>query len=313
MAQGTAANRRHKKGFFQKLWEQRPLVLMALPAFLIILVFHYIPMYGISIAFQKFKPMKGMFNPDVQWVGLKYFRKFFESPYIFRLLRNNLLLGVYGLFWGFPLPIIFAILLDQLQQPRFKKVVQTISYLPHFLSLVVLVGIVKMLFASNGIINEVIEWCGGDPVYFLISQRWYRTLYIGSGIWQGLGWSSIIYLAALTNVDPQLMEAAIVDGANRFQRIIHVSLPALAPTISIQLIFSISGIMNASTDKSLLLYNESVYEVGDVIGTYVYREGILGGAFEYTTAIGLLMSIVSLVLITLANYSSRAISENSLW
>ncbi len=303
----------HRKGFWQRVWEQRALVLMALPAFIIVLIFNYIPMYGISIAFQKFKPMKGMFNLDVQWVGLKYFQKFFQSPYIFRLLRNNLLLGVFSLLWGFPLPIIFAVLLDQLQYPKFKKVVQTISYLPHFLSVVVLVGMIKMLFASNGIINEVIEWCGGQPVYFLISPRWYRTLYIGSGIWQGLGWSSIIYLAALTNVDPQLMEAAVVDGANRFQRVWNVSLPALMPTISIQLIFSISGIMGASTEKTLLLYNESTYEVADVIGTYVYREGILGGAFEYTTAIGLLMSIVSLVLITLANYGSRLFSENSLW
>ena len=190
---------------------------------------------------------------------------------------------------------------------------QTISYLPHFLSVVVLVGMIKMLFASNGIVNDVIQWMGGEPIYFLIAPRWYRTLFIGSGIWQGLGWSSIIYLAALTNVDPQLMEAAVVDGANRFQRVWNVSLPALMPTISIQLIFSISGIMSASTEKTLLLYNEATYEVGDVIGTYVYREGILGGAFEYTTAIGLLMSIVSLVLITLANYGSRLFSENSLW
>jgi putative aldouronate transport system permease protein len=303
----------HRKHFFRRVWDQRALVLMALPAFIIVLIFSYIPMYGISIAFQKFKPLKGMFNMNVQWVGLKYFEKFFQSPYIFRLLRNNLLLGVYSLLWGFPLPIIFAVLLDQLHARRFKKVVQTISYLPHFLSVVVLVGMIKMLFASNGIVNDVIQWMGGEPIYFLIAPRWYRTLFIGSGIWQGLGWSSIIYLAALTNVDPQLMEAAVVDGANRFQRVWNVSLPALMPTISIQLIFSISGIMSASTEKTLLLYNEATYEVGDVIGTYVYREGILGGAFEYTTAIGLLMSIVSLVLITLANYGSRLFSENSLW
>ncbi len=305
--------RRRRKGFFQKLWEQRALVLMALPAFLIILIFAYIPMYGISIAFQDFKPMKGIFNPDVKWVGLKYFIKFFESPYIFRLLRNNLLMGVYSLLWGFPPPIIFAILLDQLSTPRFKKIVQTISYLPHFISIVVLVGMVKMLFASDGLINDILRWFGNEPIFFLIDKGWYRTLYIGSGIWQGLGWSSIIYLAALTNVDPQLMEAAVVDGANRFQRVWNVSLPALIPTISIQLIFSISGIMGTSTDKTLLLYNESVYEVADVIGTYVYREGLLGGDFEYTTAIGLLMNIVSLVLITIANYASRAVSENSLW
>ena len=208
-----ARGRVHRKHFLKRVWDQRALVLMALPAFIIVLIFSYIPMYGISIAFQKFKPLKGMFNMNVQWVGLKYFEKFFQSPYIFRLLRNNLLLGVYSLLWGFPLPIIFAVLLDQLHARRFKKVVQTISYLPHFLSVVVLVGMIKMLFASNGIVNDVIQWMGGEPIYFLIAPRWYRTLFIGSGIWQGLGWSSIIYLAALTNVDPQLMEAAVVDGA----------------------------------------------------------------------------------------------------
>ncbi len=302
-----------RKGFAAKLWDQRMLVLMSLPALLLVIVFQYIPLYGITIAFQRFNPIKGFFNPDIEWVGLKYFYKFFQTPYVFRLLRNNLIISLEDLLFGFPLPIILAILLDQLQLPRYKKVVQTISYLPHFLSTVILVGLVKMIFAYDGIVNDVIEKLGGARQTFLINRSAYRALFIGSGIWQEVGWGSIIYLAALTNADPQLMEAAIVDGATRFQRIIHVSIPAILPTISIQLIFRVSSILGVSQEKTILLYNESTYEVADVIGSYVYRQGIVGGSYEYTTAISLLMSIVSLVLITLANYTSRAISETSLW
>ena len=302
-----------RKGFAAKLWDQRMLVLMSLPALLLVIVFQYIPLYGITIAFQRFNPIKGFFNPDIEWVGLKYFYKFFQTPYVFRLLRNNLIISLEDLLFGFPLPIILAILLDQLQLPRYKKVVQTISYLPHFLSTVILVGLVKMIFAYDGIVNDVIEKLGGARQTFLISRAAYRPLFIGSGIWQEVGWGSIIYLAALTNADPQLMEAAIVDGATRLQRIVHVSIPAILPTISIQLIFRVSSILGVSQEKTILLYNESTYEVADVIGSYVYRQGIVGGSYEYTTAISLLMSIVSLVLITLANYTSRAISETSLW
>ena len=302
-----------RKGFAAKLWDQRMLVLMSLPALLLVIVFQYIPLYGITIAFQRFNPIKGFFNPDIEWVGLKYFYKFFQTPYVFRLLRNNLIISLEDLLFGFPLPIILAILLDQLQLPRYKKVVQTISYLPHFLSTVILVGLVKMIFAYDGIVNDVIEKLGGARQTFLINRSAYRALFIGSGIWQEVGWGSIIYLAALTNADPQLMEAAIVDGATRFQRIVHVSIPAILPTISIQLIFRVSSILGVSQEKTIMLYNESTYEVADVIGSYVYRQGIVGGSYEYTTAISLLMSIVSLVLITLANYTSRAISETSLW
>ena len=218
-----------RKGFAAKLWDQRMLVLMSLPALLLVIVFQYIPLYGITIAFQRFNPIKGFFNPDIEWVGLKYFYKFFQTPYVFRLLRNNLIISLEDLLFGFPLPIILAILLDQLQLPRYKKVVQTISYLPHFLSTVILVGLVKMIFAYDGIVNDVIEKLGGARQTFLISRAAYRPLFIGSGIWQEVGWGSIIYLAALTNADPQLMEAAIVDGATRFQRIVHVSIPAILP------------------------------------------------------------------------------------
>ena len=308
-----ARGRVHRKHFLKRVWDQRALVLMALPAFIIVLIFSYIPMYGISIAFQKFKPLKGMFNMNVQWVGLKYFEKFFQSPYIFRLLRNNLLLGVYSLLWGFPLPIIFAVLLDQLHARRFKKVVQTISYLPHFLSVVVLVGMIKMLFASNGIVNDVIQWMGGEPIYFLIAPRWYRTLFIGSGIWQGLGWSSIIYLAALTGIDPQLYEAAEIDGANRLRQTWHITLPGIMPTIIMLLILRMGSILGVGYEKILLLYNETIYETADVISTYVYRKGLIEANFSYSTAVGLFNSIINVVFLVGTNLISKKVTDIGLF
>ena len=304
-----AANRPKRPRFTR---DDLELGLLGLPAFIWYALFSYLPMFGIVMSFQDFVPGRGFLGS--RWVGLKWFKYFVSSVYFGRLLRNTVLLSVYSLLFGMPMTILFALLLNELRSRTFKRIVQTVTYLPYFISTVIMVSILQMLLSyPRGVVNSALSALGLTEINFFQEAGWFRTLYIGSGIWQGLGWSSIIYLAALTNVDPQLMEAAVVDGANRFQRVWNVSLPALMPTISIQLIFSISGIMSASTEKTLLLYNEATYEVGDVIGTYVYREGILGGAFEYTTAIGLLMSIVSLVLITLANYGSRLFSENSLW
>lgn len=299
--------------FIKKLVKQKTLIFMALPGVLLVLIFAYIPLYGITIAFQDFNPVKGFFSSDIKWVGLTYFQQFFASPYFFRLLRNTFLLGFYSLIIGFPLPIILALLLDQLNNIRFKKTVQTLSYLPHFLSVVVVVGILKELFSTTGVINNILATFGIDAIPFLIKNSWFRPLYIGSGIWTGIGWGSIIYLAALTNVDPQLIEAAVIDGASRFQRVCHISLPVIAPTISIMLIFAISGIMGSDFTKVLLLYNENTYEVADIISTYVYREGIINGQYEYTTAIGMFLNLIGFVLIYGANYASKKISGNSFW
>lgn len=298
---------------FRKIRCQKTLILMAVPGIVLVLLFNYLPLYGITLAFQKFSPAKGFFASDITWVGLKYFERFFNSPYVFRLLRNTVLLGVYGLVISFPLPVLLAILFDQLENQRFKKMAQTVSYMPYFLSTVVVVGIVKELFSYTGIVNDVIKALGGSAYSFLTADSWFRSLFIGSGIWHNIGWSSIIYLAALTNVDPQLFEAATIDGAGRFRRIWHISLPAIQPTIVIMLIFAIGNIMGSDYTKVLLLYNENTYEVADIIGTYVYREGILGGQYEYTTAIGLLMNLVGLALIVGANYISRKVSDSSLW
>lgn len=284
---------------------------MVIPGVILVFIFSYIPMYGILIAFQKYNPAAGILGSE--WVGLKYFKMFFENPFAWRLIKNTLLLGLYYLFWSFPFPIILALLLDQLSNRRFKKVVQTVSYFPYFISMVVVVGLLQEFFSVDGVINELRGMQGLTEIPFLTESEYFRSLYIGSGIWQGIGWGSIIYLAALTNVDPQLHEAALIDGANRWQRVRYISWPAIVPTTTIMLIFAVSGILGNDFQKILLMYNESTYEVADVINTYVYREGIAGGRFEYTTAIGLMMNIVSFILLFVTNKISRTVSENSLW
>lgn len=287
------------------------MLLMVLPGLLLVFIFNYMPMYGALIAFQKYNPLKGVFGSE--WVGLKYFGMFFHNPLAWRLIRNTFLLGFFSLLWGFPAPIILALLMDQLQSPRFKKAVQTISYFPHFISTIVVVGMIKEFLAVDGLVNSFRILFGEAAVSYMTSPDWFRTIFIGSGIWQGIGWGSIIYLAALSNVDPQLNEAAVIDGANRWQRVLYISWPAILPTTTVMLIFAISGILGSDFQKVFLLYSPPTYETADIISTYVYREGISGGRFEYSSAIGLLMSLVSCVLIVSANKASRVLSENSLW
>lgn len=299
------------KSFWKRCVSQKELISMVLPGVILVFIFSYIPMYGILMAFQKYNPAVGIMGSE--WVGLKYFKMFFENPFAWRLIKNTLLLGMYYLFWSFPFPIILALLLDQLPSQRFKKVVQTVSYFPYFISMVVIVGILKEFFSVDGVVNEIRVMFGASEIPFMTESEYFRSLYIGSGVWQGIGWGSIIYLAALSNVDPQLHEAALIDGANRWQRVRYISWPAIVPTTTIMLIFAVSGILGNDFQKILLMYNESTYEVADVINTYVYREGIAGGRFEYTTAIGLMMNIVSFVLLFVTNKISRTVSENSLW
>ena len=302
----------HQKSFWKRCVEYRALILMSLPGLAAVFIFSYIPMYGIVIAFQNYNPVDGMFAMD-NWVGLKYFKQFLSNPYLFRLIRNTLLLGIYTLLWSFPVPIIFALLMDQLTSAKFKKAVQSISYMPYFISTVVIVGLVKSFCSVDGVINVIREAFGGQAISFMTDPKYFRTIFIASNIWQGLGWGTIVYLAALSAVDPQLHEAATLDGANRWQRIRYVSWPAIIPTTTIMLILESGKIISSDFTKVLLLYNESTYETADIIGTYVYREGILGGKFEYTTAIGLLTSLLSFVMLLIANFLSKKISDNSLW
>lgn len=297
--------------FIRECFSQKQLIFMILPGLLIILIFNYFPMYGTLIAFEKYNPAKGIFGSE--WVGLKYFKMFFSNPLAWRLIKNTFLLGFYSLLFSFPAPIILALLIDQIKNLHFKKAIQTISYFPHFISTIVIVGLIKEFFASDGFINLLVKTFGGDTISFLTKASWFRTIFIGSGIWQGIGWGTIIYLAALSNVDPQLNEAAAIDGANRWQKVRYISWPAIIPTTTIMLIFAISGILGSDFQKVLLMYSPGTYSTADIISTYVYREGIQGGRFEYSTAIGLLMNVVSCVLIIGANKVSKSLSENSLW
>ncbi len=297
--------------FFKDCRLQHQLILMVIPGIVLVFIFNYIPMYGALMAFQEYSPTKGIWGSE--WVGLKYFAMFFQSPYSGRLIKNTLLLGIYNLLWSFPAPIILALFLDQLPFMRYKKFVQTVSYFPHFISAVVIVGMVKEFCAIDGVFNAIRVMLGGEAVSFMTGPQYFRTIFIASGIWQGIGWGTIIYLAALSNVDPQLHEAATIDGASRFQRVRYITWPTIVPTTSIMLIFAVSGILGSDYQKVLLMYSEATYETADIIGTYVYREGIEGGRYEYTTAIGLMMNLVSCVLLVIANQISRTLSENSLW
>lgn len=284
---------------------------MFLIPFVYFVVFHYIPLFGIVIAFKKFNVFQGVFESP--WVGMKYFRQFLTDPYFFRLLRNTLLLGVYHIVFSFPAPIILALLLNELRHQVFKRFVQTVSYLPHFLSTVVVVGIIVNFLAYDGIVNQFIGLFGVEGIHFLMLPEWFRTIYITSEIWQGIGWGSIIYLAALTAVDPQLYEAATIDGANRWKQVLYITLPGIAPTIIILLLFNIGAVLHVSFEKVLLLSNGSNQPTSDVISLHVYRRGLISSDFSYATAVGLFNSVIALLFLTVANRLSKKVSETSLW
>lgn len=295
----------------KRIKKSKYLYLIFLLPFLYYVIFHYAPMYGVLISFKDYNIAKGVFGSD--WVGLKHFKKFLLDDYFWKLVRNTLLLNVYNLLWGFPIPIILALALNEVTNPKFKRVVQTVSYLPHFISTVVVCGMITNFLSSNGIVNQVIKALGGKTVQFLMMPEYFRTIYVSTGIWQAAGWGSIVYLSALTGVDQEVLEAAMIDGANRWQRIRHVTLPCITPTISIMLIMQLGKLMNLGYEKILLLYNGSTYETADVISTYVYRRGVLGADFSYGTAVGLFQSVIGLILLMGANKISKKLSETSLW
>lgn len=268
-------------------------------------------MYGALIAFQDYNPRKGIWSSD--WVGFAQFIRFFQSPYFWRLLRNTIMLSVYGIIFGFPAPIILALLLNELKAKKFKKTVQSITYLPHFISLVVVTGIIKDFTQSTGLINDIIVLLGGARSSLIQSPDLYRTIYIVSDIRQQVGWGSIIYLSALAGVDQQLYEAASIDGAGKWKQMIHVTLPGITPTIVIMLIMRMGQLLGTGYEKTILLYNEATYETADVIASYIYRVGILERNWSYSTAIGLFNSGINLLLLIITNKVSRKVSETSLW
>jgi len=288
---------------------------MSLPGLIMLVMFSYIPMYGIIIAFKRYNPGVGIMGS--QWVGFYYFESFLNDIYAWRAFRNTFLLGLYGLFWGFPLPIILALLLNEVRVSWFKRSIQTITYLPYFISVVIIVGLMKELLSPvTGIINNELVRIGilDKPINFFAEAKWFRTLYIGSDIWAGTGFGAIIYLAALSGINPELYEAAIIDGATRWQRIWYISIPGILPTATILFILSVGGIVGAgSVQKVLLMYSSQTYETADVISTYVYRMGIENINYSYATAVGLLMSVIGFVFTLVTNYISRTLSDTSLW
>lgn len=290
------------------------LYLMILLPFIYYILFAYLPMYGVLIAFKDIKIFKGFGSIiDAPWIGMKYFKEYLKDPYFWKLVRNTFLIRIYGIFWGFPVPIIFALLLNEIRHNKFKKVIQTVTYLPHFISTVVVCGMLTSFLATNGMINNLIKTLGGAPIQFLARPEWFRTIYISSGIWQSFGWNSIIYLASLTSINTELYEAAIIDGANRFEQAVFITIPGILPTITIMLIMSIGKIVNVGYEKILLLYNGATYETADVLSTYVYRRGLINTNFSYATAVGIFISVVGFIFIIAANMISRQLSETSLW
>ncbi|WP_072331423.1 MULTISPECIES: sugar ABC transporter permease [unclassified Paenibacillus] len=285
--------------------------LMLLPVLLYYFLFHYAPMAGAIIAFKNYTPARGILESP--WVGLANFKDFFESVYLWRLIRNTLTINLYELLIGFPAPIILALLLNEVRSRIFKRSVQTITYLPHFISVVVAVGMVLDFFASDGIINSLVTGLGGKPTSYMTEPNLFYSIFVGSNIWQHLGWKSIIYLAALSAIDPSLYEAANVDGAGRWAKLKHITLPGIMPIIVIMLILQIGSMMSVGFEKVMLMYNPSIYETADVISTFVYRKGLQDMNYSYSTAVGLFNSAINFTLLLLANTISRKVSENSLW
>ena len=284
---------------------------MALPGVLIVFIFNYVPMYGILIAFKDYKVTEGIMGSP--WVGFQYFETFFSNPLAVRTIKNTFLLGLYNLLWSFPAPIILALLFNELKNQRFKKIIQTISYYPNFVSTVIIVGMLSTFCASDGLFNDIRGLFGLGPVNFMGEPQYFRTLFISSGIWQGVGYGTIIYLASLSSVDPTLYDVADIDGAGRVQKIWNITLPHLKPTIVILLIMAVGGTLNVDSNKILLMYSPATYETADVIGTYTYREGIQGAQFEYTTAVGLFQTVINFVFLVVTNWISRKLSDTSLF
>lgn len=288
------------------------LYLFVLPAIIFFIIFHYVPMYGIQIAFKKYVEVKGILGSE--WVGLANFERFFSSYQFGRLIRNTLGLSFYSLIAEFPIPIILALLLNQVKSKKYKKVVQTVTYAPHFISIVVMIGMVQLFLSpTSGLVNQIIEMLGGEPISFLAEPKYFRHIYVISGIWQHAGWGAILYLATLASVGPELYEAAKVDGASKWAIIRHIDIPSIMPTAIIMLILNVGRLMNIGMQKALLLQNPINVSQSEIIPTYVYKVGIIKAQFSYSAAIGLFNSVVNIILLFTVNKIAKRVSETSLW
>ncbi len=300
----------------QRTWrhfnKSRQLLILFLPALVFYIIFRYGPMFGLITAFQKYSPFLGIMKSP--WVGLKYFRQFFSGYDFWTLFRNTMLLGFFTLIGTFPFPVIFALLLNEVKKNSYKRFVQTISYLPTFLSIVIVASmVIDFLSPTRGLINNILASFGFERIYFMIKPHWFRTIYVGSEIWQRTGFQAIIYLAALSGIDPTLYEAAHMDGAGRFRMMRNISLPCILPTVVVLFIIKSGNIIRIGFEKVLLLYNPATYSVADVFSTYVYRKGLVEHNFSYATAVGMFEAIVALALLLTTNYISKKVSQESLW
>lgn len=289
----------------------RYLYLILLLPMIYFALFHYVPMYGVTLAFKDFKVADGILGSP--WVGLKHFEAFLSNEYSYTLIYNTVMLRLWNIAFSFPCPIILALLLNEIRHERLKRIIQTSSYLPHFISLVVVCGMIVTFLASDGPINSIVTFFGGTAQPWLQKPEWFRPIYTISDIWQSAGWESIIYLAALSGISLELYEVAMIDGANRWQRLRYVTIPGIMPTVMIMFLLRVGQIMTIGLQKVLLLYSGATYETADILGTYVYRRGIMGADFSFATSVELFQSLVGLVFIVTANTIAKRVSDTSLW
>lgn len=296
----------------KRIIKHKTFYLFLLPAITYVVIFSYIPMYGLQIAFKNYSGAFGIWGS--KWVGLKHFRDFTGGYYFWPIIRNTLTISLYSTIVGFPFPIILALMLNEVHNSKYKRLLQTILYAPHFISTVVMVGmIIIMLSPSTGIVNYLLDFLGFEKQYFMIQPDTFKHIYVWSGIWQGMGWGAVIYLAALSSVSQELHEAATIDGASRIKRIWHINLPAIKPTIVILFILNIGNIISVGFEKTFLLQNSLNLPKSEVISTYVYRRGLLDGSFSFSTAVGLFNNVINLLLLLIANFIARKLSETSLF
>ena len=309
-ATGTASRGRLAQ-ILHDLPRQKSLYLMTAVGLGMVVLFQYLPIYGMQVAFKRFSPVEGIWGSP--WIGLDNFEAFLTGPYAVRLIRNTMWLGFLSIVWGFWPPIVLALLLNELRLSSYKRVVQTISYLPHFVAIVVIIGMMKEFFSYDGLVNRLVGSLGGEATNFFMEPGWFRPLYLSSAVWQGVGFGSILYLAKLAGINPELYENATCEGANRWQLAWHITLPQLVPLMMILLIFTTTSIVNVDFEKVFLMQNPGIYETADVIQTYVYRVGLAGGQIGYGSAVGVLNSAVSLIFMVAVNYIGRRTTGHSLW
>ena len=298
--------------FWRYLQSNYQLYLLILPALLCVILFSYVPMYGIQIAFKDFRPAQGIAGS--QWVGMEHFVRFLRTPLFVRVVRNTLGISLYSLLVGFPVPILLAIMINEVRSRWFQKTVQMITYAPYFISTVAMCGMLLLFLKKDtGVINALVDFLGGTRTDLINRPELFWSIYVWSGIWQGMGWSSIIYIAALTSVDETIVEAALIDGANRMQKIMHIDLPTIRPTIIILLIMNVGSLLNVGYEKTLLLQTSLNMDTADVISTYTYRLGVLQGQYDYTTAIGLFNQVINAILLVLVNWVAGRLGDTRLW